>query len=309
LLVLSGKAEQAVEAAGASPFAKATEVRFSLAKAQLNLAESHVLKGDVDQAVDLMKQVVRSDDHKPEYHYFLALGFYDQGRWKKALEEFGEALTYRVDYPEALYHKGLCQLRLDEAKEAGNAFTELSQHAEAQWKARGLYGMALAFEADGKMEAVQHHLELSITAAPQADAMAALARILLKQGKVAEAQEWARRALSLDPGHEAATMVLGDALAASKKQDQAMELARAGLKVKPLSCGLLVQSAKLNFEAGRIDSSLVASNVAIKTCPEEPMGYYYAGVATRSGNRSKEAKQYFKTFRKLGGDEKLVPGE
>jgi predicted Zn-dependent protease len=139
--------------------------------------------------------------------------------------------------------------------------------------------------------------------------MAALARVFLKQGKAAEAQDWARRALAVDPGHEAATVVLADALAAAKKQDQAMELARAGLKVKPLSCGLLVQSAKLNFEAGRIDSTLAASNAAMKTCPDEPMGYYYAGVATRSSNRSKEAKQYFKAFRKLGGDGKLVPEE
>ncbi|MBW8888495.1 MAG: tetratricopeptide repeat protein [Fibrobacteres bacterium] len=309
LLVLAGKAEQAVELTGASPYAQSNEVRYALAKAQLNLAESHVLKGDVDQAVDLMKQVVKSDDHRPEYHYYLGLGFFDQARWKKAVDEFGEALTYRVDYPEALYRKGLCLLKTGDAKEAGDAFTELSQHADAQWKARGLYGMAMVFEADGKTEAVQHHLELSIAAAAQADAMADLARILLKQGKVPEAQEWARRALAIDHGHEAATVALGDALAASKKQDQAMELARAGLKVKPLSCGLLVQSAKLNFEAGRIDSSLVASNVAMKNCPTEPMAYYYAGVATRSSNRSKEAKQYFKTFRKLGGDGKMVPEE
>jgi len=309
LLVLAGKAEQAVELTGASPYAQSNDVRYSLAKAQLNLAEAHVLKGDVDQAVDLMKQVVKSDDHRPEYHYYLGLGFFDQGRWKKAVDEFGEALAYRVDYPEALYRKGLCLLKTGDAKDAGDAFTELSQHADAQWKARGLYGLAMVFEADGKTEAVQHHLELSIAAAPQADAMADLARILLKQGKVPEAQEWAHRALAIDPGHEAATVALGDALAASKKQDQAMELARAGLKVKPLSCGLLVQSAKLNFEAGRIDSSLVASNVAMKNCPTEPMAYYYAGVATRSSNRSKEAKQYFKTFRKLGGDGKLVPEE
>jgi tetratricopeptide (TPR) repeat protein len=309
LLARIGKSGQAVDLAQGSPYAEAAEVRFSLAKAQLDLAEGHVLKGDVDQAVDLMKRVLKTDDHKPEFHYYLGLGYYDQGRWKKALGEFVDALAYRVEYPEALYRKGLSLIKLEDAKEAENAFSELSQHAEPVWKARGLYGLALVFEAQGKPEAIQHHLELSIAAAPLPDAMAALARVHQRAGRVPEAQEWARRALAADPAHEAATVALADALSAAKKQDQAMELARAGLKVKPLSCGLLVQSAKLNFEAGRMDSTLAASSVAMRACPEEPMGYYYAGVATRSSKGPKEAKSYFKTFRKLGGDGKLVPAE
>ncbi|MDB5105598.1 MAG: domain lipoprotein, partial [Fibrobacteres bacterium] len=173
LLVRMGKAEQAVELAEGAravkgpdgkPFQDATEVRFSLAKAQLALADAHVLKGDVDQAVDLMKQVLNTDDHKPEYHYYLGLGYYDQNRHKKALGEFVDALTYRVEYPEALYRKGLCLLKVEDVKEAENAFGELSQHADPIWKARGLYGLAMVFEAQGKPEAVQHHLERSILA-------------------------------------------------------------------------------------------------------------------------------------------------
>jgi tetratricopeptide (TPR) repeat protein len=307
LLVRVGKAEQAVELAAAAPFREATEVRFSLAKAQLSLADAHVLKGDVDQAVDLMKQVLKTDDHKPEYHYYLGLGYYGQGRYKKALGEFADALTYRVEYPEALYRKGLCLLKTEDIMEAEHAFGELSQHSEAGWKARGFYGLAMVFEAQGKPEAVQHHLERSVAAQPLPDALAYLSRSELKQAKVGEAQEMARKALALDPSHEGATVALAEALASGKKQSEAMELARQGLRAKPLSCGLMVQAAKLNFEAGKLDSTFAAGSNAIRICPEEPMGYYYAGVATRGSNRPKEAKQYFKSFKKFGGDKKLVP--
>jgi tetratricopeptide (TPR) repeat protein len=307
LLVRVGKAEQAVELAAAAPFREATEVRFSLAKAQLSLADAHVLKGDVDQAVDLMKQVLKTDDHKPEYHYYLGLGYYGQGRYKKALGEFADALTYRVEYPEALYRKGLCLLKTEDIMEAEHAFGELSQHSEAGWKARGFYGLAMVFEAQGKPEAVQHHLERSVAAQPLPDALAYLSRSELKQAKVGEAQEMARKALALDPSHEGATVALAEALASGKKQSEAMELARQGLRAKPLSCGLMVQTAKLNFEAGKLDSTFAAGSNAIRICPEEPMGYYYAGVATRGSNRPKEAKQYFKSFKKFGGDKKLVP--
>ncbi|MDB5106105.1 MAG: hypothetical protein JWP91_3794, partial [Fibrobacteres bacterium] len=149
----------------------------------------------------------------------------------------------------------------------------------------------------------------SILANPHPDAMAYLSRVSLKQSKVVEAQDLARKALAIDPGHEGATVAMAEALAAAKRQSEAMDLARQGLRAKPLSCGLLVQSAKLNFEAGKLDSTLTAGNNAIRICPEEPMGYYYAGVATHGSNRPKEAKQYFKSFKKFGGDKKLVPVE
>ncbi|MEO6095529.1 MAG: tetratricopeptide repeat protein, partial [Fibrobacteria bacterium] len=307
LMVRMGNAEQAVDIVSNSPFRDATEVRFSLAKAQLSLADAHVLKGDVDQAVDLMKQVLKTDDHKPEYHYYLGRAYYGQNRYKKALGEFSDALTYRVDYPEALYRKGICLLKTDDIKNAEDCFVELSQHSEAGSKARGLYGLAMVFEAQGKSEAVLHHLERSVAVEPLPDALAFFSRFNLKQGKVGEAQELARKALALDPAHEGATVALAEALAAAKQQSEAMELARQGLRAKPLSCGLMVQTAKLNFEAGKLDSTFAAGSKAIRICPEEPMGYYYAGVATHGSNRPKEAKQYFKSFKKFGGDKKLLP--
>ncbi len=307
LLVRMGKAEQASDLVSASPYQDATEVRYSLAKAQLSLADAHVIKGDVDQAVAMMKQVVKSDDHRPDYHYYLGLAYFDQNRYKKALGEFADAITYRVDYPEALYHKGLCLLQTEDIKEAENAFGELSQHADAVWKARGLYGLAMVFEAQGKTEAVAHHLERSVASFPLPEAMAYLSRVSLRGNKVAEAQDWARKALNADPSNEIATVALAEALSSGKRQTEAMQLAEQGLKARPLSCGLMVQTAKLNLEAGNIDSSLAMSNHAIRICPDEKMAYYYAGAATHGSNRPKEAKQYFKSFRKLGGDKKLVP--
>ncbi|MDQ3002347.1 MAG: tetratricopeptide repeat protein, partial [Fibrobacterota bacterium] len=309
LVVRMGKPEQAVELSNGAPYLEATEVRFSLAKAQLALADAHLLQGDPELAVDLMKKVMKTDDHKPEYHYYLGLAYFNQNRHKRALDEFTDALRYRVDYPEALYRKGICLIKIKDVKEAENSFGELTQHADPLWKARGLYGLAMVFEAQGKPEAVQHHLERSIAASPLADAMAFLSRVHLSQSRVVEAQDWARKAQSADISNESATVALTEALTAAKRQTEAMELARQGLRARPLSCGLLVQSAKLNFQAGRLDSTLAAGNTAIKVCPEDPMGYFYAGIATHGSNRPKEAKQYFKSFRKMGGDKKMVPGE
>jgi hypothetical protein len=42
-------------------------------------------------------------------------------------------------------------------------------------------------------------------------------------------------------------------------------------------------------------------------CPEEPMSYFYAGVAADRAYQKKEAQEYFKEYRKLGGDKAALP--
>ncbi len=308
LLVRLGRGQEAVDlAAGSGDLQKDNEVMFSGAKAQLALSEAHILKGDVDLAIDVMKKVIDADSHKPEYHYYLGLGYYDQGQWKKARNEFSDALTYRVEYPEAQFRKGFCQIKLEDGKDAENTFGDLSMHAEPLWKARGYYGLALAFESEGKFEAIAHHLQLSIAADPLPEAMAYMSRIMGKAGKVSEAEEWARKALTIDPACEEATVALSEALVAGKRREEAMALARKGLREKPLSCDLMVQSAKISYQEGRMDSTFASGSNAIRICPEEPMGYFYAGVATHSIKGAKDAKPFFKSYQKLGGNKKLLP--
>ena len=307
LLVKLGRLEKAAELAQGSSYLGAREVQFSLAKTQLALASSHSLKGDLESAESLMKKVLKGNDANPEFHYYLGMVYYSDGKYKKAVDEFTDAQRYRMDYPDALFLKGVSLVKLGVLVEAGDCFRELTQHADLGWKSKGLYGLALEFEAEGKWEAVEHHLVKSIATVPSADAMAFLSRVCLKLGKIPESEDWAKKALAIDPNHEEATLALADALSARKRYSEAIDLAKQALRTKPRSCALLVQSAKLNYQAGNLDASLSSSNGAIQMCPEEPMAYYYAGVVNQGSNKPEEAKRYFKSFKKLGGDKKLLP--
>jgi tetratricopeptide (TPR) repeat protein len=305
--VALGRADEAVDAARGSAFADRVDVRFSLAKAHMALAESHVIRGDLDQAVSLMKDVLRTDRHRPEFHYHLGRAWFLQKRYKKSAGAFTDAMRFRMDYPEAVYGKGLCLLELGRAGESRNFFGELSQHADPRWKARGLGGLARVFEAEGKWEAVEHHLIRSVGAMPHADAMAELSRVNLTLGRVQEAEEWAAKALELDSSHVAGNLALADALASRRKLPEALDLTETALRAKPLSCRLLVQTAKLNLEAGNLDSTLAASGKAIQACPQDPQAHFYAGMASRGANRPADAKRHFKSYRKLGGDRSKIP--
>jgi tetratricopeptide (TPR) repeat protein len=306
LLVSLRQPDKAIALSQGAPFKNTLAYQFSLAKAHLAQAEAHIIKADIDQAVELMKKVLDHDEHNSEYHFYLGRAYMEQNRFKKARNEFVDALIYRSDYPEALYRKGQSQIKLKDISDAEHSFGELSQHRESLWKARGLFGLALVFSKQGKIEAVESHLERSITILPLPEALAFMSRIRLSQGRVEEAEQLARRALLAEPNNEEATVALANALAAAKRQNEAMELAERGLRARPFSCGLLVQSAKLTFESGKLDSALAKSGSVIKICPTEPMGYFYAGVSTNRDRHPNEVKKYFKSFKQLGGDEKLL---
>ena len=51
----------------------------------------------------------------------------------------------------------------------------------------------------------------------------------------------------------------------------------------------------------------VTSRQALTLCPEEPMTYFYAGVAADRAYQKKEAQEYFQEYKKLGGDKAALP--
>jgi tetratricopeptide (TPR) repeat protein len=307
LRIRAGKPDQAAALGNASQLKGSPEVSYAMAKAQLAMAFSHSVKGDLPLAESLLKKLLDLDARNPDFRHHLGLAYFAQSDYKQALDAFEKAIKYRADFPDALYYKGLTLVRLKRIEETKDLFRELAQHAKGPWKAKGLYGLAMLFEAEGKWEAVEHHLTLSLAAAPHPDAMAYLSRVYLQEKRPKEAEEWARKALEKSPHHVEGTIALAEAMASRKQFNEAQALALEALRIKPFSCGLRIQSAKLSYEAGKLDASMAVSDSAIAVCPEEPMAYYYAGYAHKDSNRTEEAKRYFKTFRKLGGDKNLIP--
>ncbi|MDB5104108.1 MAG: hypothetical protein JWP91_1797, partial [Fibrobacteres bacterium] len=88
-----------------------------------------------------------------------------------------------------------------------------------------------------------------------------------------------------------------------------LALAKKALEGNPNSCELLIGSAKINFAAGNYETSKSNSTYAMSICPEEASPYYYAGVVADKKYQKKEAKDFFRAFRKHGGDEGMLPAD
>ena len=72
---------------------------------------------------------------------------------------------------------------------------------------------------------------------------------------------------------------------------------------------LLAGLAKAQYLTGAYQAGLNSSSSAIALCPQEPEPYFYAAVASDKLRNKSQAEDYFKSFRKAGGDESMLPEE
>ena len=299
-LVQANRAGEALAAARAFPDQSHAKVRFALAKAQIGNHHPELAR-------PILEPLAKQEENNADYHHYLGLCYFEDRNWSKAKREFDEALKYRQDHLEALYYTGLCGVKLGRSDGARNYFNELAQRASPEWKARGLMGVGLAFAAEGKPEAAENFYARSLTAVETAEAAALLA---LSQRRLGAAEHWipmAQKAYALDNREPRAVVAMGEALLAQGKKRESLKHYQEALADNPNSCELLAGMAQAQNLAGDYASGKRNSGKAINLCPQEPQPYFSAGIASdKSGNRD-EARDFFKAYRKAGGDVALLP--
>ncbi|MDB5047824.1 MAG: repeat protein, partial [Fibrobacteres bacterium] len=302
LQINKGNSREAIRTIENSEYKEDTTVQFSLAKARIETRET-------EKAREVLERLIRVNKYSAAYYHYRGLSYYYDHNYGKAKKDFDQALKFNPDYMDAVYHIGLCLLRDGSPADAKNYFKELSQHANATWQAKGFLGLAMSFESEKKYEAAENFLQKSVIADESPEALSLLAKVLLKMRKPTEAEKHARRALELQPGNATAVVAMGDVLLAQNRKPDALALAKKALEGNPNSCELLIGSAKINFAAGNYETSKSNSTYAISICPEEASPYYYAGVVADKKYQKKEAKDFFRAFRKHGGDEGMLPAD
>lgn len=276
-------------------------------KARFALARALIGNHRPDQAQPILESLSKQEENNADYHHYLGLCYFAGRNWSKAKGEFDEALKYRQDFLEALYYTGLCGVKLGRAEAARDYFNELAQRASPEWKAKGLLGVGLSFAAQGKPEAAENFYARSLLAVETAEAQALLA---LSKRRLGAPEQWvplAQKAYALDHSEPKAVVAMGEALLAQGKKREALKHYQEALAGDPNSCDLLAGLARAQYVTGDYAAGRQSSDKAISICPQEPEPYYWAGYASdKAGNRD-EARDFFKAFRKAGGDVALLP--
>lgn len=299
-LVQANRSVEALTAVKRFPDQAHPKVKFAYAKAHIGNHQPAIAR-------PILEDLVKQEENNADYHHYLGLCYFEDRNWAKAKREFDEALKYRQDHLEAIYYTGLAGVKMGRAEAARNYFNELAQRTSAEWKARGLMGVGISFAAQGKPEAAENYYLRSLLIVETAEAQALLA---LSKRRLGAPEKWvplARKAFEMDNHHPKAVVAMGEALIAQGKKREAVKHFQEALIDNPNSCDLLAGMAKCQFLTGAYQAGRGTSDKAIALCPQEPEPYYYAGVsADKTGNRS-EAKDFFKAFKKAGGDAALLP--
>lgn len=299
-LLRSNRPAEALAVVRAFPDPSHPKARFALARAEIGNHRS-------DEARPILESLSKQDENNADYHHYLGRCYYEDRNWSKAKREFDEALKYRQDHLEALYFTGLCGVKLGHPEAAREYFNELAQRASPEWKAKGFLGVGLSFAAQGKPEAAENFYARSLQVVESAEAEALLA---LSKRRLGAPDQWvplAQKAYARDHFEPTAVVAMGEALLAQGKKREALRHYQEALADNPSSCELLAGQARAQSLSGDYPGGRRSSDKAISLCPQEPEPYYWAGFASdKSGNRD-EARDFFKAFRKAGGDVALLP--
>jgi tetratricopeptide (TPR) repeat protein len=161
------------------------------------------------------------------YHLLMGQKLMSEGRYKQAIEELESAAKLNAELPRLDYLLGLSYFLMGERKLARLAFEkELRRRVRDFWTR---YYLALINEAERDLDTAKQHLDAALKlepSSPQANAL--LGKILVKQGKAAEAVVPLETAVAGDPNDSEVHYFLGRAYQQlGRRQDAKREFAES----------------------------------------------------------------------------------
>jgi tetratricopeptide (TPR) repeat protein len=134
----------------------------------------------------------------PASHLLRGQKFLARFEFEKAIAELNEAQKLNPELPRLYYSQGLCYYKLGRNREAIDAFEKELSRRPQDFTTN--YYLALLQESEGNLDAARQRLDAALKVSPEAvETNALLGKILVKQGRDAEALAPMEKAVAGDP--------------------------------------------------------------------------------------------------------------
>ena len=213
----------------------------------------------------------------------------------------------RADLADAAYHAGLILIAQGQINAARAYFYSLSQTVAKPDRSLGLRGLGSASLAEKNAAEASEYFIQAADVFPTPDVMAEVSEIKMALGNPREAEEWAQKSLADDEDYARGIVALAEAMLAQGRKVEARDFLKEALGRNPRACEVHLELQKVNLALGNLQAIADASREALTLCPDEPLSYYYAGVAADRTYKKKQAEEYFNSYKKMGGDRAVLP--
>ncbi len=194
----------------------------------LDTAERQLALGQVDAAIETLRQVLSSEPDLAVAHALLALGLVDKKRLHAAAHEAGQALALDPEESYVQYaaaHVALARREFERAERHITRALQINPDASSFL----LTAADIAELTNDKKQAQSFLQEAAAKDPESANVWAALARFSQRAGERAKCYEYADKALQLEPQNTQALVAKGYALLADNQIQDAMQHCRWAL--------------------------------------------------------------------------------
>ncbi len=316
------------ETAGAARAAVAAELRIDVAQknvvAAQRLLAAHpetagdpevtaeqvhldLLQHDLEKALALAQGMATAHPREARAQALRGEVLLARHQGAEALQACSDAAQLDTTLWAATQCTGMADLQLDRAEEARTVFFALGEKSDPHARALGLWGLGevarhAGHEADAKDYWVQ-----SLSLAPTAQGFADLSHLCLRLKQIEDAEVYAQRALEINSDFPDGIAALSETMVARSQEKDALDYVQDALRKNPGSCDLQREANQIQLERGDVQALAQSSDQARQVCPDDPMAWYYAGIAAAKTNDSKDAASHFAHYKALGGDPEKVP--
>jgi tetratricopeptide (TPR) repeat protein len=256
-------------------------------------------KGDYVKAIDSFKQARAEDPENKEAIQLLGLSYYLAGRPGEAvpLLEKVQAWYARANV-DAGYILGLCYIQTKNYPQARQAFARMFD-VPADSAASYLFTarMLLRQEFDPIAE---EYAQKAIALDPKLPlAHFFLGELHMYKSRIPEAISDFQQEIALNPGHAATYYKLADAYARIQKFDDAERLLQRSIWLDATSTGPYILMGKVLEKKGEAELAVRALQHALSMDPNNSVTHHLLGQAYRDMGRNEDAERELKTAQQL----------
>jgi len=271
------------------------------------LGAAYYKSGNFINAIFYLKKALEKDPDDTEAVQLLGLSYYLAGRPAEAIPELEQVQTwYASANVDASYILGICYIQTKDYPNARKAFAKMFD-VPAESAASYLFTARMLLRQDfGPVAEEYAHKAVALDPKlPMAHQL--LGELYLYHSQIEDAIAEFRKELEINPGNAAAYYKLADGYSRVQKYDDAERLLQRSIWLDPTSTGPYILLGKVLQKKGETELAVRALQRALAMDPNNPIPHHLLGQAYRDLGKNEDAERELKLAGQLEQSQNARP--